>query len=101
MWESINWKENSKGILFAALIGLASILIAKVSPSVLNSVMWALFIGVALRNLAKIPANWESGIAFASAIAAATPTPKEGTLWAKIYSIIDWAAINVGKAKNK
>jgi len=67
MWESINWKENSKGILFAALIGLASILIAKVSPSVLNSVMWALFIGVALRNLAKIPANWESGIAFASA----------------------------------
>ena len=40
-------------------------------------------------------------IAFASAIAAATPTPKEGTLWAKIYSIIDWAALNVGKAKNK
>ena len=42
-----------------------------------------------------------AGIAFASAIAAATPTPKEGTLWAKIYSIIDWAALNVGKAKNK
>lgn len=42
-----------------------------------------------------------AGIAFASAIAAATPTPKEGTLWAKIYSVIDWAALNVGKAKNK
>ena len=42
-----------------------------------------------------------AGIAFASAIAAATPTPKEGTLWANIYSIIDWAALNVGKAKNK
>lgn len=67
MWESINWKENSKGIVFAALIGGASILIAQYSPSFLNSVMWALFIGVALRNLVAIPQDWESGIAFASA----------------------------------
>lgn len=29
--------------------------------------MWALFIGVALRNLVNIPQDWESGIAFASA----------------------------------
>ena len=42
-----------------------------------------------------------AGIAFASAIAAATPTPKEGSLWSKIYSIIDWAALNIGKAKQK
>ncbi len=67
MWEYINWKENSKGIVFAALIAAASILIAQYSPSFLNSVMWALFIGVALRNLVNIPQDWESGIAFASA----------------------------------
>ena len=42
-----------------------------------------------------------AGIAFASAIAAATPTPKEGSIWSKIYSIIDWVALNIGKAKQK
>ena len=36
-----------------------------------------------------------------SAIAAATPTPKKGSIWAKVYAIIDWAALNVGKAKQK
>ena len=38
-------------------------------------------------------------IALASAIAAATPTPKEGTVLAKVYSIIDILALNIGKAK--
>jgi uncharacterized integral membrane protein (TIGR00698 family) len=42
-------------------------LIAQYSPPFLNSVMWALFIGMALRNLVNIPQDWESGIAFASA----------------------------------
>tara|TARA_R100000458_G_C8191837_1_gene185290 strand:+ start:117 stop:305 length:189 start_codon:yes stop_codon:yes gene_type:complete len=42
-----------------------------------------------------------AGIAFASAITAATPTPKKGSFWAKIYGIIDWAALNIGKAKDK
>jgi hypothetical protein len=42
-----------------------------------------------------------AAIALASAIAAATPTPKKGSIWAKVYSIIDWAALNVGKAKEK
>ena len=42
-----------------------------------------------------------AAIAFASAITAATPTPKKGTFWAKIYGLIDWAAINIGKAKDK
>tara|TARA_R110001583_G_scaffold127964_2_gene279739 strand:- start:6830 stop:7009 length:180 start_codon:yes stop_codon:yes gene_type:complete len=41
-----------------------------------------------------------AAIAFASAIAAATPTPKKGSIWAKVYSLIDWAALNVGKAKD-
>ena len=42
-----------------------------------------------------------AAIAFASAVAAATPTPEEGSLWSKIYKIIDWAALNIGKAKQK
>lgn len=40
-------------------------------------------------------------VALASAIAAATPTPKEGSALAKVYKIIDWLALNVGKAKDK
>ena len=40
-------------------------------------------------------------IALASAVTAATPTPKKGSIWAKVYSIIDWAALNIGKAKQK
>tara|TARA_Y100000310_G_scaffold308394_1_gene351434 strand:- start:204 stop:386 length:183 start_codon:yes stop_codon:yes gene_type:complete len=42
-----------------------------------------------------------AAIALASAVAAATPTPAQGSLWSKIYSIIDWAALNIGKAKQK
>lgn len=48
--------------------------------------------------------NWFSivtaAIALASAIAAITPTPVAGTLLAKIYSIVDFLALNVGKAKD-
>tara|TARA_R100000908_G_scaffold54308_1_gene29534 strand:+ start:1084 stop:1344 length:261 start_codon:yes stop_codon:yes gene_type:complete len=39
-------------------------------------------------------------ISLASAIAAVTPTPKEGTALAKIYMIIDVLALNIGKAKD-
>ena len=42
-----------------------------------------------------------AAIAFASAITAATPTPAKGSFWAKVYGIIDWAALNIGKAKDK
>ena len=42
-----------------------------------------------------------SAIALASAITAATPTPKKGTLWARVYGLVDWLALNVGKAKDK
>ncbi|MDB4352947.1 hypothetical protein OAA60_05910 [Porticoccaceae bacterium] len=41
-----------------------------------------------------------AAIALASAITAATPTPKSG-IWAKIYTLVDWAALNIGKAKQK
>ena len=40
-------------------------------------------------------------IALASAIAAATPTPAPGTFLAKLYALIDFAAVNFGKAKDK
>jgi len=40
-------------------------------------------------------------IAFASAIAAATPTPRKGSFLSKVYAVIDWSAINIGKAKDK
>ena len=33
-------------------------------------------------------------------ITAATPTPQSGS-WAKIYKLIDWAALNIGKSKQK
>ena len=40
-------------------------------------------------------------IALASAIAAVTPTPKQGSILAKLYSLIDLAALNIGNAKDK
>lgn len=40
-------------------------------------------------------------VALASAIAAATPTPTPGTFLAKLYALIDFAALNIGKAKDK
>ena len=42
-----------------------------------------------------------AAIAFASAITAATPTPKKGSFWSKFYAVIDWAALNIGKSKDK
>ena len=42
-----------------------------------------------------------AAIALASAVAAVTPTPKEGTFLAKLYKVIDFLALNVGKAKSK
>jgi hypothetical protein len=41
-----------------------------------------------------------AAIALASAITAATPTPQSGNL-AKIYKLVEWAALNIGKAKQK
>tara|TARA_R110000765_G_scaffold264112_1_gene363704 strand:- start:177 stop:338 length:162 start_codon:yes stop_codon:yes gene_type:complete len=38
-------------------------------------------------------------VASCSAIAAVTPTPKDDTMIAKAYKIVDLLAINVGKAK--
>ena len=40
-------------------------------------------------------------ITAAAAITAATPTPKEGSKLAKVYKLIDWAALHFGYAKDK
>ena len=37
----------------------------------------------------------------ASLIAALTPTPKDDGWVKKIYKVLDWVALNVGKAKDK
>ena len=39
-------------------------------------------------------------VTLASAIAALTKTPAPGTAWAKVYSVIDFLALNIGKAKD-
>ena len=38
-------------------------------------------------------------ISAASAFCASTPTPDKTTLWGKVYTIIEWLALNIGKAK--
>jgi len=40
-------------------------------------------------------------VTLASTVAAVTPTPKKGSFLAQLYKIIDFAAINIGKAKQK
>ena len=40
-----------------------------------------------------------TAIALFSAITAITPTPKQGSVLAKIYAVIDFLALNIGKAK--
>ena len=40
-------------------------------------------------------------VAAASAVAALTPTPKDNGWIAKAYKLVDWLALNVGKAKDK
>jgi hypothetical protein len=40
-------------------------------------------------------------VAGASLVAALTPTPVDDGLVKKAYSVLDWFALNVGKAKDK
>ena len=42
-----------------------------------------------------------AAIALASAIAAVTPTPKPGSALAKFYALVDFIALNIGKAKDE
>ena len=40
-------------------------------------------------------------VAGASLIAALTPTPSDDKIVGKLYKILDWFALNIGKAKEK
>ena len=40
-------------------------------------------------------------VAIASLIAALTPTPSDDKIVGKLYKILDWFALNIGKAKEK
>ena len=40
-------------------------------------------------------------VTLASAVSALTPTPVKGSALSKVYKVIDFLAINVGKAKQK
>ena len=40
-------------------------------------------------------------VALASAICALTPTPKDDGVVKKLYAIVEWLALNIGKAKDK
>jgi len=40
-------------------------------------------------------------VAGASLIAALTPTPSDDKIVGKLYKVLDWFALNIGKAKEK
>ena len=40
-------------------------------------------------------------IAGASLIAALTPTPSDDKIIGKLYKVLDWFALNIGRAKEK
>ena len=40
-------------------------------------------------------------VAGASLIAALTPTPSDDKIIGKLYKVLDWFALNIGKAKEK
>lgn len=60
-----------------------------------------------IEELVQLVANYPwfavvtSAISLASAIASITPTPKPGTFLSKAYVVIDFLALNIGKAKDK
>tara|TARA_R110002051_G_C8507733_1_gene465853 strand:- start:464 stop:640 length:177 start_codon:yes stop_codon:yes gene_type:complete len=40
-------------------------------------------------------------VAGASLIAAVTPTPSDDKIIGKLYKVLDWFALNIGRAKEK
>ena len=54
-----------------------------------------------VNNLDTIIAVVTSIVAVASGVTALTPTPKDDKVVAKVYKVVEWLALNVGKAKDK
>lgn len=54
-----------------------------------------------VENWAEVLAAYTATVTAASLIAALTPTPKDDTVVGYLYKIIDLAALNIFKAKDK
>lgn len=52
-----------------------------------------------IENADKLISAATAVVAAASAICAMTPTPKDDSIVAKAYKVIEWLALNVGQAK--
>ena len=52
-------------------------------------------------NVDSIIAALTAVVTAASAIAALIPTPKDDGFASKAYKVVDWLALNIGKAKDK
>jgi len=61
----------------------------------MNAITWILIHKIDIFNIVT------SIVATCSAIAALTPTPKDDGFIKKAYMVIDWLALNIGKAKDK
>lgn len=62
----MDFQKEYKGIIFAAIIGLAGYFGADYLPSGVGSILLALLLGVIVGNLFKLPQELESGIGFTS-----------------------------------
>lgn len=58
-----------------------------------------LIIDYIIANKEEIIAAITATVTAASAIAALTPTPADDTLVGKLYKVVDWLALNFGRAK--
>jgi hypothetical protein len=52
-----------------------------------------------LENKESLISIATSVVAVASAICALTPTPKDDGIVRKLYLVLEWAALNIGKSK--
>lgn len=52
-------------------------------------------------NWAQILTATTAVVAAASTLCALTPTPKDDAIIGKLYKILEWCALNFGKAKDK
>jgi len=59
------------------------------------------FIQYLSENRDTIIATLTAIIAAASALCALTPTPKDDSIVRRLYKVVEWLALNVGKAKDK
>ena len=59
------------------------------------------FLGWVVTNFDAVWPVITAAVALASAITALTPTPNDDAWVGKIYKVLDWAALNIFKAKDK